>query len=51
MTNTVSGVYGTLTSGVTGTFDGLLGIAVAILAISIIYAMIKGHTKNRVKVG
>lgn len=51
MTNTAGTVYSALTGGIQNTFDGVLGIGVAILVVSIVYAVIKSHTKNRVRVG
>lgn len=50
MTNTVASVYTGLTGNITNAFDGLLGIAIAILTVSIVFALVKGMTPHRVRV-
>jgi len=50
MTNTISTIYGAVTSGYTDVFDALMGIAVAILVVSVGFALIKSMVPHRAKV-
>lgn len=49
MTNTASTVYTALTGGFQGAFDGVMGIAVAILTVSVIFALVKSMVPHRVR--
>lgn len=49
MTNTLSTIYTGVTGGYTGAFDGLMGIAVAILTVSVGFALVKSMLPHRVR--
>lgn len=50
MTNTLSTIYTTVTGGYTTAFDGLVGIAVAVLVVSVGFALVKSMVPHRVRV-
>jgi len=50
MTNTISTIYGAITTGYTSTFDGLLYIGISILAVSVGFVLIKSMVPHRAKV-
>lgn len=50
MTNTLSTIYTTVTGGYQDAFDGLLGIAVAVLVVSVGFALVKSMVPHRVRV-
>lgn len=50
MTNTLSTIYTSVTSGFTDAFDGLIGIAVAVLVVSVGFALVKSMVPHRARV-
>jgi len=50
MTNTLSTIYGAITTGYTSSFEGLTYIAVTILAVSVGFALVKSMVPHRIKV-
>lgn len=49
-TNTISGIYSSVTSGFTSTFDALIALAVGILVVSVGFALVKSMVPHRAKV-
>lgn len=50
MTNTLSSIYSAVTTGYTGAFDGLIGIGIAILVVSVGFALVKSMVPHRARV-
>ena len=50
MTNTLSTIYSSVTTGYTGAFDGLIAIGVSILVVSAGFALVKSMVPHRARV-
>lgn len=49
-TNTIGSIYGDVTGDYVNTFDGLTAIAIAVLVVSVGFALIKSMVPHRLKV-
>jgi len=50
MTNTANSIYTSITGGVVDTVDGLIGIAVTILAVTVVLALVSKWVPKKRKV-
>jgi len=50
MTNTLSTIFTGITTGYQSAFDGLVGIAVAVLVVSVGFALVKSMVPHRIRI-
>lgn len=49
-TNTINGIYTSVTTGFTNVFDALIALAVGILVVSVGFALVKGMVPHRARI-
>jgi len=49
-TNTINGIYSSVTTGFTSVFDALIALAVGILVVSVGFALVRSMVPHRAKI-